>query len=292
MLKLASARSRGRFVLISACFAAGIASLLALDVRSEIRDGEIDFCRLELAFEDDFDDVSIASRELGDKRWIAHTPWNGDFGDAIFTDPGEDFPFTVEDGNLHITARTDSEGTWRSGLISSGDGQRNGFMTQYGYFEARMKLPPGPGVWPAFWLASSETPGWEGPSIEVDILEYYGHDDTSLQSARHIWHKNPVRSEPLVQPTRVPAGSLTEDFHLYSARVAPDFITYYLDREPIWQIPTPQEHKFPLMLLANLALGSGFPIDKTPNPSVLEIDYIRAYTLLPEARPDCTPGDQ
>ena len=59
--------------------------------------------------------------------------------------------------------------------------------------------------------------------------------------------------------------------------VEPDFITMYFDGIEVWKTKTPPQHNKPLMLLVNLALGSGWPIDKTPNPSYMYVDYIRAY---------------
>lgn len=253
-------------------------------------DETVNFCLLEPAFMEEFNDLSIASTEIGDARWIAHTPWNGDFGDAVFTDPGEGFPFSVKAGILSITAKKDETGQWRSGLIASADSKNKGFTAQYGYFEARAKLPDGPGVWPAFWLGTSEPPGWDAPSIEVDVIEYYGHARDGFYSVMHIWHKG--RSDAKTNLTKVEPGSLTSDFHLYGVQVDPNFITYYLDRRPIWRIDTPDIHKNPLLLMANLALGSGWPIDQTPNPSVMQIDYIHAYTFKSLQKQQFCPGDK
>lgn len=251
----------------------------------------LDLCPLERAFTEDFNDLSIGGWEIGDKRWIAHTPWAGDFGDAQFTDPQDGFPFTVKDGILSITASKDSEGKWRSGLIASADPQQKGFALQYGYFEARAKMPTGPGVWPAFWLGTSEPRDRKEPSLEVDVIEYYGHDPSAFQSAYHVWQKDPPRSDHDLRSTPVAPHSLETDFHVYGVQVDPKFITYYLDRKEIWKVNTPPEHKMPLLLMANLALGSGFPIDKTPNPSVMEIDYIHAYKFKPDAERAKCPGN-
>ena len=51
----------------------------------------------------------------------------------------------------------------------------------------------------------------------------------------------------------------------------------FFDGIEVWKVKTPPEHNKPLMVLLNLALGSGWPIDKTPNPSIMEVDYVRAY---------------
>ena len=114
-------------------------------------DSQPDLCGYELAFADEFDELSIAPRVLGGKRWTAHTPWNGDFGDAIVSNPeGPHNPFRIKDGELRITASKDEEGKWRSGLVAAADASGSGAGVKYGYFEARMQFPPGPGTWPAF----------------------------------------------------------------------------------------------------------------------------------------------
>lgn len=254
---------------------------VALSAAPTIDAGEakLDFCAFSRTFTEDFDRLSVASRNITGARWIAHTPWNGDFGDAVFTDPGQGFPFDVEDGILTITARKGPDGKWRSGLLASADSQTRGFSQKYGYFEARAQMPHGSGIWPAFWLSTSEPKGRTEPTVEVDVIEYYGHDPAAYQSTLHVWHKNPSRSINKSNKTVVPRGSLADSFHTYGVKVAPKTVTFYLDRKPIWQQPTPPEHKEPLLLLVNLALGSGYPIDKTPNPSVMKVDYIHAYAL-------------
>jgi hypothetical protein len=112
----------------------------------------------EVTFSEDFDGELDVSPWGPGTRWIAHTPWDGDFGDAAFADPVEGFPFTIEKGILRIEARKDDSlkdkwnRKWAAGLLSSNDPKGNGFSQQYGYFEMRAKLPAGAGVWPAFWL--------------------------------------------------------------------------------------------------------------------------------------------
>lgn len=250
-------------------------------------DTAVDFCRMQLVFKDEFNDLSVGVHDIESFRWISHTPWRGDFGDALFTDPRPSgLPFSVRNGLLSITAWKDEAGKWRSGLIASADGEGKGFAQQYGYFESRIKLPSGTGTWPAFWLGTIAPKGYGGPTLEVDVLEYYGHAPQSFQSAYHIWTTNPPGNKGDLHVNPVPRGSLEKAFHVYGVKVTPEFITYYLDRQPVWQIKTPDIHQNRLVILLNLALGSGFPIDKTPNPSVMQVDYVRAYAFAP-ARTDC-----
>lgn len=239
----------------------------------------LDLCDYELVHADEFDSLSIAPRSLENgERWTAHTPWNGDFGDAVFVDPRADRPFAVADGILTITASRNDEGRWRSGLIAAADATGRGWGVQYGYFEARMRMPPGPGTWPAFWLMSLQ-PAKQLPKIEIDVIEYYGHMTDRYFATTHVWQ--PEDADKVTShdgsTIRVEADTLTEDFHRYGVRVDPAHITYFFNGKEMWRQATPPELDTPLYPLVNLALGSGYPIDETRDPSRLEVDYVRIY---------------
>ena len=247
-----------------------------------------------LVFEENFLKPLDVSPWGPDTRWIAHTPWAGDFGDARFMDPQPEFPFTVEDGVLRIEAKKSDEFAtkdpwkrpWAAGLLASCDPEGKGFALQYGYFVARMKMPPGPGVWPAFWLASAynrrdKDAGKDG-SIEIDVVEYYGHFPSSYRTALHVWEPKPHRGAGASVTTRPDEPST--GFHDYGVLVEKDFTTFFFDGIEVWKQSTPKEHKKPLMLLVNLALGSGYSIENTPNPSYLYVEHVRAYSLPNDSR--------
>lgn len=264
-------------------FLTGSSAMLALSLgcsAGKTVDSErLDLCGYELAFADEFDALAIASRKLdGGARWTAHTPWNGDFGDAMFSNPRPGWPFTAVNGLLRITAQRDETGRWRSGLIAAADASGKGHGVQYGYFEARMKFPPGPGTWTGFWLMSLQ-PARQLPKIEIDVVEYYGQMTDKYFATGHVWYggedKHLTRHDGKLLP--VSAGSLTGGFHRFGVRVDPQQITYFLDGEAMWHQTTPKEHRAPLYPLVNLALGSGYSIDETPDPSTLEVDYVRVY---------------
>jgi beta-glucanase (GH16 family) len=233
----------------------------------------IDLAQYEISFADEFDQLDVSP--WGPKsKWIAHTPWHGDFGDAAFLDPGAHSPFSVKDGILTITMRRNDRGAWGSGLLASSNRDRTGFTQSGGYFEARMKLPSGMGVWPAFWLAGADTSAKVSP--EIDVMEYYGQFPDGYVVTVHNWqdHIDIAHSEFHV---RVPANTLSERFHTYGAEINGEAVTFYLDRTEIWTIPSSPVFMEPLTILVNLAAGGGWPIDHMPNPSELEVDYIRAY---------------
>lgn len=240
------------------------------------RRAPLDLDRFTLVFEDDFRTLDVTARGPG-SRWIAHTPWNGDFGDAQFVDPQPGFPFTATPAGLKIEARKGPDGHWQSGLLASVDPDGNGFAQQYGYFEMRARLPDAPGVWPAFWLDSFIPKGSDDPSIEIDVLEYYGQFPGAFQSSVHVWPHDRSQAHVVTQTLHVQPHSLSGAFHTYGVSVDKDWIIVYLDRQEKWRTPTPPEHRHKLMILLNLALGGGWPIDETPSPSVFEVDYVRAY---------------
>ena len=247
----------------------------------------LDLKGFKLVFEEDFSKPLDVSPWGPNTRWIAHTPWAGDFGDARFMDPKDGFPFTIKDKVLRIEAKKSDafaekdqwKRPWAAGLLASCDPKGNGFSLKYGYFEARMKMPSGPGVWPAFWLASTydrtDSKAGKDGSVEIDVVEYYGHFPSSYRTALHVWEPQPHHGAGASVTTK--ADEPSSGFHNYGVMVDEEFTTFYFDGVEVWKQPTPKEHDKPLMLLVNLALGSGYSVELTPNPSILEIEHIRAY---------------
>lgn len=250
-----------------------------LPIRADAPIPALDGPRLDLTgyrvtFDEDFTQPLDVSAWGPGTRWIAHTPYAGDFGDARFTDPQPDFPFTINDGVLRIEAKR-VDGKWRSGLLSSADKKGDGFSQQFGYFEARMKLPPGLGTWPAFWLLGvKKLQGERVCTPEIDVVEQYGHSPHALHTCLHLWY--PDKHHTADGDVAIVEG-MTEGFHTYGVLVDEQHITFYYDRIQLRQIATPEEAKQPLYLLVNLALGSGWPTDQTPDPSWMFVDYVRAW---------------
>ena len=262
-------------IFAAAATVAGAATLMVVGGMVQAgRATDLDLSGYELVFDENFDTLDVSGLGPG-TRWIAHTPWSGDFGDAVFVDPTPDFPFTVENGILRIEARKEEDGTWRSGLLSSTDPSGQGFQMQYGYFEMRAKMPPGPGVWPAFWLIYNRSPE---SSLEIDVVEYYGHAPDVYHSVLKVWpKKDSVEEQTYAFKHNIPWGTLVDEYHDYGVSVEPDGVIFYLDGHEMGRAPTPVEHMGPLFILLDLALGSGFPIEHTKNPSYMYVDHVRAY---------------
>jgi Glycosyl hydrolases family 16 len=236
---------------------------------------EIDLSRYEPTFVEEFDTLDVSPLGPG-TRWIAHTPWSGgDFGAAAFADPGDGFPFTIQNGVLRIEARKGADGKWRSGLLASVDRTGKGFSQQFGYFEMRAKLPAGEGVWPAFWLVGRDR---STHTAEIDVFEHQGRFPYRFTSSVHVWDRmEPKKSRSAHHRIAVPSGSLSEQFHTYGAEVDSQRVRIYFDRREVWSTATPNEHHQSMYVLLNLALGSSWPIENTPSPSFMFVDYVRVW---------------
>lgn len=239
----------------------------------------LDLSQYRQTFDESFEHFDVSAWGPN-TRWIAHTPWHGDFGDALFADPEPGFPFQTASGILRIEARKDADGRWRSGLISSRDhvgrDGPGGFAQRYGYFEIETKFPPGPGTWTGFWLMGIDPK----PGAEIDVIEYYGHATDSYHVNVHSWYDGQQTfGDGHIVPVQ-PDGPTT-DFNRYGVAVDHDWVTFYFNRRQVWRTPTRPEDRQPMYMLANLALGSGWPIDRTPNPSFMYIKSIAAYEKRP-----------
>jgi beta-glucanase (GH16 family) len=260
--------------IVAACIVGGSGTCTEV---SHAKGEVLDLSRYTLTFDEPFDHLDVSARGPG-TRWIAHTPWNGDFGDAAFIDPQSDKPFTINKGMLEIEMRQRGS-RWESGLLSSGDQLGRGFLQSGGYFEMRAKLPGGPGVWPAFWLGSNSTIG--APNPEIDVLEYYGQFPNLYRATTHIWQNGKPLSGTSY-PIEVPKASLESAFHTYGVSIDSHEVIFYLDRKEVAREASRAEYLQPMYLMVDLGAGGGWPIAGMHNPSTMYVDYVRAYAEKPK----------
>jgi beta-glucanase (GH16 family) len=190
-------------------------------------------------------------------------------------------------GSLVIRARRDAAGTWTSTRMLT----RGKFSVQYGRIEARMRLVPASGLWPAFWMLGTNigSVGW--PSCgEIDIMEWvinYGPSVTS--SALH----GPGYSGGgnIGVQSGFPNGTRVDDpgFHIYGVIWAPNQIQFYRDTPTnITRTLTPANlpggttwaYNHPFFLLLNQAVGGNWfpgPDGSTPAVNDVLVDYVRVY---------------
>lgn len=247
-------------------------------------DTTIDLTDYSMTFNENFTKMDVSSNGpigLG-MRWIAHTPWHGDFGNDAFDDPGPGGPFVMGPNGLTIIAHKDAAGLWHSGLLCSmdrdGPGQQ-GFAQRYGYFEIRAKLPDGgSGTWPAFWLIGVNK---QVSSAEIDVMEDYGVSNQIYHSVEHIWQNGSDRLH-LDHMAYVTPGLLSQQFNTYGVLIEPDETSFYFNRKLIWSTPTPPEYRQPMYMLVNLAIGGGWPYERLQSPQIMAVQYVRVFQKNPK----------
>ena len=199
-----------------------------------------------------------------------------------YTDRSENVE--VRNGHLLITAREeDFEGAdyTSARLLSKGR-----FEQAYGRFEARMRLPYGQGIWPAFWMlgADIDTNPWPRAG-EIDIMEYRGQNPDIVIGSVH----GPGYSggEPVSWFYQLEGDRFDTGFHIFGVEWSPDYVNFYVD-DILYNQITPDDipegtdwvFDKPFFMLINLAVGGQFlgpPNEETVFPQTLVIDYVRVY---------------
>ena len=239
----------------------------------------LDLSGFELTFVDEFHSVDVSAAE--ESTWYPRTPWYGDFGEARFADHGPDGPFSIRNHRLVITLTRTASGQWQSGMIASVNPDGEGFSQRYGYFEARIQVPRGEGVWPAFWLIGMDRlDGSADVAAEIDIMEHYGAWPDRYSMKWHQWGvPSPDGDGHNWDYSRVYLDDreLADNWHTFGALVEERTITYYFNRREVWSAPTPSSHRQPMMMLVSFGLGGGWPVDPNLNNVEMLVDYVRVY---------------
>jgi beta-glucanase (GH16 family) len=224
-------------------------------------------------------------------RWV-HDLGGGGWGNQelqTYTDRAENA--VVRAGALVITARaervTGVDGITRD-YTSARLKTKDRFAQTYGRFEARIQVPRGQGMWPAFWMlgVDIDAAGWPACG-EIDIMEHIGREPTTIHGTLH--GPGYSGSGALSTSTKSPNGALFADgYHLYAVEWEPREIRWYLDGVPFAakgssDLPAGArwvfDHEF--FLLLNLAVGGrwpGSPDSSTRFPQEMKVDYVRVYT--------------
>ena len=234
----------------------------------------------ELVMSDEFEtdgvlDNSIWSYDIG----TGENGW-GNNELQYYTDRPENI--SVQNGILIIKAEKESfEG---SSYTSARIVTKAKFEQKYGRFEARIRLPYGQGLWPAFWLLgnSIDEVGWPNCG-EIDIMEYRGQNPSivlgTLHGPGYSGGNSISKSYDLVND-RFDTG-----FHVFGIEWGPEYINFYVD-DVLYNQLTPSDvtgdwvYDHPFYILINLAVGGNFvgsPNNETVFPQTMLVDYVRVY---------------
>jgi beta-glucanase (GH16 family) len=188
----------------------------------------------------------------------------------------------LENGNLVIEARQEKyEGSYYTSARLKTQGLQE---FQYGRIEARLKVPSGFGLWPAFWMLGSDFNGSNWPDCgEIDIMEYIGKEPDLIMGTAH----GPGYSGALgISKWNRQTYNIADDFHTYAIEWDPDQIRWFYDgvqyhtvsRDDVGDRKWVFDH--PFFIILNLAVGGQLPgpvgLD-TVFPAQLLVDYVRVY---------------
>lgn len=188
----------------------------------------------------------------------------------------------VENGMLKITAI--KELYMGSNYTSARILTKGKYEKKYGRIEARIKMPWGKGIWPAFWMLGSNSNTVIWPQCgEIDIVEYLGSNPTKIFGTVH----GPGYSggESISKGYTLPNSRFDTDFHVFGIEWDENYINYYVDNVLYNQITpadVPGEWVFnePFYIILNMAVGGnlpGTPNSETSFPQTMLVDYVRIY---------------
>lgn len=197
----------------------------------------------------------------------------------------------VDSGVLKITVRLEdttsvSRGTSTTNHFTSARIVTRGKASwTYGRFEARMKMPKGLGMWPAFWMIPT-TPnpyGYWPQSGEIDIFENWGYDAGTMRGSVQTSNHNGGTSVHSAMQAKAPADS----FHVFALDWSKDTIAVSLDSMVYFKYGNPHTTSAdwpfdqPLYIIINVAV-SGTWGDTTQTqtsnlPQSLVVDWVRVW---------------
>ncbi|MEM7610692.1 MAG: glycoside hydrolase family 16 protein [Pseudomonadota bacterium] len=246
---------------------------------------------LNLVFSDEFDGAALDPEqwffETGDGTEYGIPGWGNNELQYYLPDSAQ-----LDGGMLKITAREENVGAFR--YTSARINTRDRFAFRYGRIEARMRLPAGQGLWPAFWLLAQDSPyGTWAASGEIDVMEAInlgGSGGNQVFGTIHYGAEFPGNlstSQTYSGPTDV-----STDFHVYAIEWDATEIRWYVDdvlyaTQNSWSstggpFPAPFDQNF--YIIFNVAVGGNFP--GSPNsgtvfPVTMEVDWVRVYSGEP-----------
>ncbi len=243
---------------------------------------------MTLVWSDEFDGERLDPQrwffETGDGGQYSLVGWGNDELQWYLTDSA-----LIENGRLVITARRESQNGYD--YTSARLHTRSRFAFRYGRIEARIRLPGGQGLWPAFWLLPQEdTYGTWAASGEIDIMEAINLGVTGGNTVFGTLHYGGESPDNVFSGNEyVVPGSATDEFHLYALEWDPTEIRWYVDdvlyaMQNFWHTASadyPAPFDQPFHILLNVAVGGRFPGAPSPAtvfPVTMEVDYVRVYS--------------
>ncbi|HZT38723.1 MAG TPA: glycoside hydrolase family 16 protein [Bryobacteraceae bacterium] len=239
--------------------------------------------RWQLVWSDEFNQEAHAPPDP--TKWT-YDRGGGGWGNQeleVYTDSAEN---VFQDGQGHLVIRALKAG---SGFTSARIKTQNLFTVVYGRVEARIKIPSGQGIWPAFWMLGADitSVGWPACG-EIDIMENIGKEPAIVHGTVH----GPGYSgaNGISAAFQSPSGAaFSDDFHVFSIVWEQDSIQFFVDNT-LYHRVRPADlppgakwvYEHPFFILLNVAVGGkwpGNPDSTTRFPQSMLVDWVRVSRL-------------
>ena len=246
-----------------------------------------------LAWSDEFDGASGAP--VDGTKWVAESGGHG-WGnqEREYYTAGTENASLDGSGHLVITAKAEPPNTpyqcWYGACryTSARLITKARFETTYGRFEARIRIPRGQGIWPAFWMLGSniDAAGWPRCG-EIDVMENIGREPNMIHGTMH----GPGYSGAggIGGSYEIAAKPFADDYHVFVVEWTLNELRWLVDdkeykRTSPGSMPLGATWVFdhPFFLLLNIAVGGAWPGDPdatTVFPQQMLVDYVRVYKL-------------
>ncbi|GHK02788.1 ricin-type beta-trefoil lectin domain protein [Streptomyces sp. NPDC003753] len=242
-----------------------------------------------VTWSDDFDGSAGSAPDPA--KWTLETGGSGNGNHELqYYTAGNRNAALDGDGHLVITARKNTDPglqCWNGPCqyTSARLNTARSFTQAYGHFEARIKIPRGRGVWPAFWMLGDGGARWPDNG-EIDVMENVGHEPGVVHGTIH--GPGYSGSGGIGAAYTLPGGkAFADDFHVFAVDWSPTTITWTVDGHA-YETRTPSDlggkkwvYDHPFFLILNLAVGGdwpGSPDATTSFPQTMVIDYVHVST--------------
>lgn len=234
-----------------------------------------------IVWRDEFDDAIIDR-----SKWRLDVGYTGEPNGEleIYTDRAENA--YLENSCLVIKAREENYLGYR--FTSARLTTRGLHSWTFGRFEARIRIPAGQGLWPAFWMVGDNYPAVGWPDCgEIDIMEAIGKRPEIVRGTIH--GPGYFRDDSIGMDFTLSGHKFADDFHLFAVEWETDEIRWYVDdchysTLTARDVPGKWVFDHPFHLLVNVAVGGhwpGLPDETTVFPQFMFVDYVRVYQLPP-----------
>jgi beta-glucanase (GH16 family) len=247
----------------------------------------------KLSWNDDFNGADGSSPDASKWTYDTGVGGNGWGNNELETYTNRTKNAQIQGGNLVITAVKETYADPSDGVTRNYTSARlktQGLFSQaYGRFEARIKIPAGQGMWPAFWMLGNNITSVGWPKCgEVDIMENIGKEPGTVHGSLHGPSTVGQTSDATASFSLPAAQKFADDFHLYAAEWEPGTIRFYVDstlyatfNSSQWPAGGTWVFDHPFFIILNVAVGGswpGSPDNSTVFPQQMLVDYVRVYT--------------